>query len=1014
MRCLVLCIFLSLSFSLSLFANDNGIEVRILQPIINAVPSQVVTLQAEVINKSSKNRILVGHLELPPLWEAIPSNDMLMHIEIGQRFIQTVMVKAPENVSPGEYPIAYEVWVRDNVSIMDRDKASVIIGKTCSTNPVSIEVTSAPICEVNPDELIFFSALVCNITQEPFVGRLRLATPEGWNCSPGGFVDLCLEPEESQVLIFGIKVSHCALAGEHPITLHLEEFEDCKRSCIAVVKPKVEVSVDVEGLCDEFNLNQMAQLYVRYTNKGNVSLKVLIETKTEPPCPVECSSEPFEIKAHESCEIPIYLSPESCMDEYSQYLLVKLVNAETGEQLYQNPMTLKFVAPGSRINDPYVRIPAYGKAMVLGDRYKNIFAGEFAGGGLIDQEKDRYIDFFFRIPTDARHVIYNIDERIYAGMHDREWDVRLGDTVYELSPLTQRYRYGRGAGVQHLWEQWEAGVHYTQNTLKCQDDPHEFCSYLSYSPYDNVDFAANYLHKVEQHIPTSNIVTLQSIVEYPEKVVTEVEFGKDFVPRTRNKDNWSYRFETHGRFCGDSWFSLEKVYAGPEFYGYYNNIHLFSSSLDFPVYDRLRLNLSTNRFTQNISFCSDDDFEEIIPRQNQYAANLTYCLNSACSIGLNGMLLRGKDLGLTEQYNFYQKWAGFSFYLSSRGYNFNTIVSFGQQKDYLTHRTTHWLQRYYAYLCKDFSPTLRGSLFYDSGNINYYDARPWRNGFGGSLSYRFAPMGFIEIFLQRLKHTADMLDLSQVTVNFNYTFNNLHRLQAMVQHYHYRKHYPNDSVFLVSYAIPFSLPVCRRTDIGDLNGYIYNQNDFTPVSGAMLLCGPDRVSTGPDGRFSFPCITAGVHCPNFSMLPDDLIGVSSDKLEVDVPGGAKTEICIPVVPACSIRGEIILYNYKDLFAILISPENAEIVPQNGLQGVRVAIARKEEKEIYSCMTNEKGEFRFPKLRPGEWHIRIFKDVIPPLHELDMNDLVFEVLPGEERAVNFKVKPTAPEVYKLEK
>ena len=54
-----------------------------------------------------------------------------------------------------------------------------------------------------------------------------------------------------------------------------------------------------------------------------------------------------------------------------------------------------------------------------------------------------------------------------------------------------------------------------------------------------------------------------------------------------------------------------------------------------------------------------------------------------------------------------------------------------------------------------------------------------------------------------------------------------------------------------------------------------------------------------------------------------------------------------------------------------------------------------------------------KLRPGRWHIKIFSEELPPLHELDMNNLVFDILPREQRCVQFKVYPTAPQVIKLD-
>ncbi len=993
-------------------AQDASIEVRLLQPIINILPGQVAQVQAEVINRSCHQHLLIGHLELPPLWEAVPSNDLLLHIERGQRAIQTVMIKAPESATPGEFPIAYEVWVRDNASILGRDTAAMVIGERTICTPIGMEITSDAFLEINPGEVVFLSLLVQNYVDSSFEGHVALSLPDQWTCFPSEKSELVLEGAETKVLIYGIKIPQNALAGEHALTLCLDGYADCKKSVVVIVKPKIDISGTVDGLCEAFNINQMTPLHIRYANKGNIAIKAVLTVQTQPECSIEFSSDPFEILPNETCDIPIRIKPETCQEEYVQFLMVKLIDAETGEQLYQNPMTLKFVLPGTQNDNRYQRIPAYFKMMALGDRYNKLLAAEFAGEGMIDPEKQRYLEFFFRAPTETNHVIYNINEELYAGLYDPEWDLWAGDTIYELSPLTQRFRYGRGAGINHYGETWDTGLQYVQNTPHCDQESRELCGYLQYNSCHDYSLSVNYLHRVQECIPTSNIVTLRAAADYPTNFTTEVEFGKNFV-HENSKKTWAYRFETHGRLWEDSWFSFEKAYAGSEFFGYYNNLNLLSSSLDLPVSNKWRLNLSVNRFRQEIPVCCDDDEPPTIPRQHQYAANLTYCVNSNCSFAFNSLFLKADDRGERPQYDFFQKWYGCSFFGNLNGYNLNAFASFGREKNYLTHETSNWLQRYYAYLSKNLSTTLRASLFYDTGNINYYDPRPWSIGYGGSLSYRFSPQGSLEIFMQRIKHTCDNLNLSQFTLNFNYTFANRHRLEAFAQYYYYKSHFPNDLLFIVSYSIPFSLPVCRRKDVGDLTGWVYNEWDQVPVSEAMVKCHQNHATSNASGAFQFPCLPKGEHVPKVVMLPDDLIEVGMQANSVDIPGGSEASLCIPVVPACSIRGEIILYGYKDLFAVLIDPQNAEIVPMKGMESIRVAISRNNGEEIYACLTSDKGGFEFPKLRPGRWHIKIFTNELPDLHALDMNELEIDILPKENRYLQFKVTPTAPQVFKIE-
>lgn len=1002
-------------FFLLIFFRSDAIEVRLLQSLSNVVPGCAANLQVEILNNSGHGCVLVGHLDLPPLWEAIPSNDILLHVEVGQCAIQTVCIRVPESVAPGEYKIAYEVWARDNMNVLDRDTSSIVIGENrIGDQPIALEITSPLFSEASPDETLFVTALASNHTNDSFDVQLILEPPLGWGCFPSEAVDVSLEPGESTVLIYGVKVPKNALAGEHVIIIKSEADSCLRRSIVVRVASKIDVSGLVYGLGESFHYNQQVQLYIHYTNQGNVPLKVLIDTDAQPACPLKHTTEPFEIPPYGSCEIPIAVSPESCfLEEYTQFLLVKLIDVDSGEQLYQNPMTLKFVSTKVDTDDPNVRIPAHFSMMALGDRYKNILAAEYGGGGVIDAEKERSFEFLLRVPTDCHRVLYNVDQCLYAGMFDKEWNILLGDTVYELSPLTQRYRYGRGAGFEYFADNWSGGMHYTQNTLKSECNPRESCCYFEYRPLDFWGISANYLHKVEGGIPTSNMLTLESDMEYFDDIVTEVEVGKNFVQTRKGRDNHAYRLAANGKFWKDSWFSIEKVYAGPEFYGYYNHLHLLSGSIDTPLSNHFRINVNINRFVQNFSPCLEDSDEAIIPRQHQYSTALTYRMNQDCSFALTGMLLRAEDLGLTEQYNFYQKWYGCSLFLNSWGCNFNGIVSFGQQKDYLTHHTTHFLQRYYAYLCRDFSPTLSTSLFYDAGNINYYDTGPWRSAYGASLTYRFAPTGCFDLFMQKVQQNTDMLDMSQVTLNCHYTFKNLHKLQATAQYFKYHSHYPNDTMFLISYTIPFTVPICRRQDVGGLSGIIYDARNLEPVEGALVSCGKNRMNTGANGHFFFPCIPKGQYQAKVEILPDELIELDKDEMIIDVLGGEDVDITIPVTSSGVINGEVLSFEYKDVFSVILDPNHAELISQGGIQGVRVAIASEGEKEIYMGTTNGNGYFSFPKLRPGLWHVRVFTDFLGDLQELTLNDLIVDLRPGEKQFIRFNVKPKTPELHRLE-
>ena len=223
------------------------------------------------------------------------------------------------------------------------------------------------------------------------------------------------------------------------------------------------------------------------------------------------------------------------------------------------------------------------------------------------------------------------------------------------------------------------------------------------------------------------------------------------------------------------------------------------------------------------------------------------------------------------------------------------------------------MQRYYVYLGKELTPALSASLFYDGGNINYYDVRPWRTGYGGSLTYRYSPRGVFELFLQRVKNVPDMYEMSQISFLLTHTYKNLHQLQMRGQYFYYHRHYHNDAMFLLSYSVPFGLPVGPRKDIGQLTGYVYDPYKNAPIAQAMFHCNGERAVSDFCGHFVFKGVPIGLQGIRSDILPENYVTVDGNQLSAHITGGKNTHMAIPVIAACSLEGEVLLFAFEDSF-----------------------------------------------------------------------------------------------------
>lgn len=1033
-------------------AYESRVQVRLLQNSFDASPGQVLALQALVTNPTSDQMILLGHLDLPGEWKATPGNDLFIHTERGQTIMQTLFIRIPEHVQEDIYTITYEIWDRDNFNIQDRSSALVKIYQSSHLQPSccppqstvdmpakaaavpptlkediedsSLRITSPRLIHANQGEIIFVSALLHNESEEPMSQIIHVQAPDHWLIVPGMTDDTPLLKGESTLRIFGVKVSDLALAGVYELTIASDHSRD-QSNVIVQVASKIDFAAELENTKGLLSSERPVELTLNCMNRGNIPLRVHLEASGDPACTIEYLQKPFEIEAQDSLKIPLLIIPHLEPEASKQFVLLKITDSDTGEVIYRHTSCLEFVRPGIHRDDACIRIPSTLSLTALGDRGKKVLAIECAGKGYVDTDEKYYLEYLLRQPTETRNVIYNVDQQFFLGVRGSNWNLKLGDTSYELTPLTQRFRYGRGLGFELFDDHWGIGAHYTQNTFNNSYNPHEMCGYVSLTPIQSLTISGNILHKTLIKTPSSTICSLAIEGEYPEKVYTECEFGYDSVKHCKRYSNLAYRFQSKGLCFSKAWFDVEKIYAGSSFYGYYQNMDSFSSTLDFPVGQRMRTNISVNFLKQNFTNTEEEGETEkigernypVLLRQRQCNATLTYNLTNSNTLTINSLLLRARDAGMGCQYDFFQQWGGLSLSLTLNRLCLNLMSSWGHQKSYLRSHPSTFLQKYYVFLSKNISHRCSASLFYEGGNRNLYNARHWTTSFGGSLNYSYRPNSTFNLYLQKVKDKPDMYELSQVSLSLNHTFNNLHRFQALVQYFHYHTHYPNDFMFLVNYTIPFGLPVGKRQDIGSLQGHVFDSITNTPIPQAIIQLNTGQTVTDQHGKFVFRNVPKGEYTLHAEILSNELITQELQPMPVKIESGNKNDIVIQATKACAIKGEIVLYKLKDSLdhwkALMQGANEGETVKHRAMEGIRITIERDSGKESYTSLSERDGRFLFPKLRPGQWRVFIETANLPALHDLNENDLTLDLTAGEERELLFKVLPKTPTLHLFE-
>ncbi len=690
----------------------------------------------------------------------------------------------------------------------------------------AINITSEKELIAKEDELIFISCLINNENSELLEDSLLISCPHDWPVIPVKEIELCLKENESCLHVFGVKIPPLTPAGEYKISLHLRESGDSSFISVKIL-PKIAFNVRLKEIAKCYVADRPINLELICSNRSNCPTSFFLEIGGDPCCEMQYDSSSLLLDGEEDHSVMLHLRPRLGIHDDKQFIFLKVFNSETKELLYQDTYTLSFASFLEKEDDPFIRIPAAFTALTLGDNSKIVGALEWRGSGIIDPLRERYLDFVFRIPTDNRNVIYGVDQRLYLEIGEPDWSVVFGDSLYTLTPLTQRHRYGRGFGFDIEKKRMMAGLHYTQNTFDNDYNPKEWGGYLGFVPNNKFSTSMNYFYRSLKGKKSSHILSVASQLRVAPWMRLELEGGKNLAEHRSGHDKWAFRLHTDGKIFKDVWFDLEKIYAGRSFHGYYNHLNLLSALVDFPLLARMRANFNLTHFKQG-SQANHGHLNSCKPYQRQYGMNLSYYFLNGNSLTFNGTLLRAWNTGGGEPYNFYQKWGGVTAFVPFRGWSLVGTASLGAQEDYLKKTKGELIQRYNLTMSKQLTDRISGAFFYDGGNTNYYEAASWATSVGGSLSYRYYRNSFAELFLQKVRNKKDEYLFDQVSFKWSHLTSSQHVWEASVQYFHYKTHYPNDFLFLVSYTVPFGLPVSRRKDIGDVSGYVVNVQKTYP------------------------------------------------------------------------------------------------------------------------------------------------------------------------------------------
>ena len=883
---------------------------------------------------------------------------------------------------------------------------------------IQLRNTVAGVVTSDPGQTVNIGFLVENRGDRKRELIEELVLPDGWRNLVPAEAAFTVAPGARELRLFAVRIPAGASSGLSEVEYSVRTAED------SVLRGTVSRTVGVAGLLRlELTVENQPRSVIaggsyeavfRVANLGNAAMEVDVEASGNPDYPIAGVPEAFGLAPGESRLVRLQVSTEGEGIRKRRHFLQVQATGDAGQrgEAAARAATSVDVDPAAvAVADPYHRIPA--RLRVMGgyddDRGGGMQA-ELSGAGAIDESGLRGVDFLFRSPGAEGVGGVRGREEYRFDYYDESWDMGVGDRTFSLSPLTQRFGYGRGAEVNVYPGDTGLGAYHRQSRPG-QPDQRESGTYLAHD-LGLFSVKGNFLQRTADiRTEAGDVRDRLYSVEGRVRPQAGPEVGVEVAHGERRTDvsraDYAVRLDVQGRAGDDVYYTLEKVHAGSDFFGEYRDMRNLYGALRFPLYGRLRGNASYRWYRINLD--QDPERRSTAPREVNYRTGVSYPSAFGTRFTADFRRRERMDLIDPEETDFEVHSVELGVNHRFNRWGFRGTVEGGIIEDHTMASERSPLERYSAYL--DFFPT-NGQQYSAFGRTGHdaFLADPGRSQSAG-VSGRWK---FTSSVTARARYsrtwTASDREFERGAAGVGYRMPNEHFVELDGQWSREATSGEERAGVFVSYTIPFGIPVRKKKGLGGLQGRVVENGE--PLAGAVVTANGIAAVTDRNGRFEFTGLKEDVYTVRLDQrsIPSRWTTAEPMPKVVEIFEGETAEVNMEVVETGRIFGQVVRYEFEDepIFSDddgSLNPEESErpsIRDAGGLAGVRVEI--RSPRKTRSTITDENGRFEFQQLRPGPWSVRVAPVELPPHHSLAREEVDVTLRPGGDELILMRVIP----------
>lgn len=663
------------------------------------------------------------------------------------------------------------------------------------------------------------------------------------------------------------------------------------------------------------------------------------------------------------------------------------------QELIRVSNTIKIFPKNVKKVDAYHRFPITLSTIYFGAQvgtpYKSNLQGEAIGRGFLDINDRHELSFTLRAPNRFEIArVGNADqysmEYIYHKRRLTKTSIRVGDFSYSLTELTELFRWSRGVGVEQVAKKLTVGA-FANAPRFVANLRLQYAAYAIYNYTENWSGQLSYLQRFyDDNTASAMVGSYKNKLLFRGQSIT-AEYSRSV---RDERSGYGAALALTGGFKKLS-YNSQIFYASPQFDGYFSNSILTNNGISYRLTDNVRLNTS---FSINRSNPLQDTTFTNSSYSLTYTAGAFFNINKAIRGRAEFVHREQEDRATIKRFDYVEDGIRYGLSYSSKKWQANFIGDLARAQNRLvseddistTIAAALNVNRTFRekYTFGAFSSVIQtGRYGTDIRTIVLYGASVAAK-VGDHLSVGASARN--NYLVEEYTTDRNLLDVNATYVHGK------HRFTAVASSAILRNTINRTDFFITAkYSYTLGLGTQKKEGFYSLEGQI-TAEDRKDAGGIIISIAGQTVISDNYGHFVINNLPEGIHYLNidYGTIPVGYLPANDIPIEVIIYPKDNNIVKLDLVKTGNILGSVALDSS-------ISKTNLFKLPRSIIK------AKKGNLELLTY-SDDKGNFVFKHLIPGEWIIRVVSSKDADLDPKNNNQIV-EVKSSKQSNISFVLK-----------